>query len=181
MRQGSFRNTGPAESCDSWFVTAVKRFAFLVPFRDLAPLVDDWRERTCTSKPSHGVPPHVTLLIPAPPDMEAAEVALAEFSPFDVTFRRLDRFPGTLWLAPEPTQPFVAMTEALVRQFPDNLPYEGTFETVTPHLTVAQGDDLDRAAAALRSLLPFRSQASSVVLLEQLALARWGEAAELPL
>jgi 2'-5' RNA ligase len=159
----------------------VKLFALLVPFRDLAPLVDDWRERTCTSKPSHGVPPHVTLLIPAPPDMDAAEAALKEFSPFEVTFRRLDRFPGTLWLAPEPSDPFVAMTEALVQQFPGNPPYEGMVETVRPHLTVAQGDDLDEAAAALASLLPLRSRASSVVLLERLAPTRWGEAGELPL
>jgi 2'-5' RNA ligase len=159
----------------------MKQFAFLIPFRDLAALVDDWRERTCTSKPSHGVPPHVTLLIPAPPDMEAAEAALAEFSPFDVTFRRLDRFPGTLWLAPEPTEPFVAMIKALARQFPDNLPYEGMFEIVTPHLTVAQGDDLDEAATTLRSHLPLQSRACSVVLLEQVAPDHWHEAAELAL
>jgi 2'-5' RNA ligase len=162
-------------------VEAVELFAFSIPFRDLAPLVDDWRERTCMAKPSHGVPPHVTLLIPAPPDMGAAEAALTEFSPFDVTFRQLDRFPGTLWLAPEPTTPFVAMTEALVRQFPDHPPYEGMFETVTPHLTVAQGEDLDEAAAALTKRLPLRSRASSVVLFEQVAPERWREAAELPL
>lgn len=162
-------------------MAAVKLFAFSIPFRDLAPVVDDWRERTCTAKPSHGVPPHVTLLIPAPPDLEGAVTALTEFSPFDVTFAQLDRFPGTLWLAPEPSEPFVAMTEALGRQFPEHPPYNGMFETIRPHLTVAQGDDLDEAAAALTSHLPLQSRASSLVLVEQVAPDHWHEAAELTL
>ena len=104
-----------------------------------------------------------------------------EFSPFDVTFAQLDRFPGTLWLAPEPSEPFVAMTEALGRQFPEHPPYNGMFETIRPHLTVAQGDDLDEAAAALTSHLPLQSRASSLVLVEQVAPDHWHEAAELTL
>jgi 2'-5' RNA ligase len=160
---------------------AVERFAFWIPFRDLAPLVDDWRERTCASKPSHGVPPHVTLLLPAPPDIEGGVAALTAFSPFPVTFRKLARFPDTLWLAPDPSDPFVAMTEALVRRFPDHVPYDGMFDTITPHLTVAQGSNLDDAEAALAGVLPVASQVSSVVLFEQVAPDRWHEAAELPL
>jgi 2'-5' RNA ligase len=162
-------------------MTGVRLFAFSIPFRDLAPVVDEWRERTCTAKPSHGVPPHVTLLIPAPPDLDGAVTALTEFSPFDVTFAQLDRFPGTLWLAPEPSEPFVAMTEALGRKFPEHPPYNGMFETIRPHLTVAQGNDLDEAAAALTSQLPLQSRASSLVLLEQVAPDHWHEAAELTL
>jgi 2'-5' RNA ligase superfamily len=156
-------------------------FAFSVPFRDLAPVVDDWRERTCVSKPSHGVPPHVTLLIPAPPDTEGAASALASFAAFDVTFALLDRFPGTLWLAPEPSEPFVGMTRALVERFPGHAPYDGHFEGITPHLTVAQGDALAAAEAAVEPLLPLRSRASSVVLFEQVSSDRWRESAELVL
>ena len=156
-------------------------FAFSVPFRDLPPLVDEWRERTCVAKPSHGVPPHVTLLIPAPPDLAGAAEALASFGPFDLTFARFDRFPGTLWLAPEPSDPFVAMTQALVARFPDHAPYEGLFKEITPHLTVAQGEDSGAAEAALRPLLPFGSRAASVVLFEQVAPDRWRENAEFAL
>ncbi|HKD93524.1 MAG TPA: 2'-5' RNA ligase family protein [Gaiellaceae bacterium] len=155
--------------------------AFSIPFRDLAPAVDEWRERTCEAKPSHGVPPHVTLLIPAPPDLETAVATLEPFGPFEVTFPRLDRFPGTLWLAPEPAEPFVRMTEALVAAFPEHPPYDGAFEEITPHLTVAQGDELGDAETALEPRLPFRSRASSVVLFEQVAPDRWRENAELPL
>jgi len=152
--------------------------AFSVPFRDLAPTVDEWRERTCQSKPSHGVPPHVTLLIPAPPDLDAAADALRSFGAFDVEFAGFGRFPGTLWLAPRPAAPFVAMTEALVEAFPEHAPYGGEFEGVTPHLTVAQGDGLDAAETAIATALPLASRASSVVLFEQVADDRWVERAE---
>jgi len=155
--------------------------AFSVPFRDLAPAVDEWRERTCASKPSHGVPPHVTLLIPAPPDLDAAVEALRSFDAFDVAFAEFGRFPGTLWLAPRPAAPFVAMTEALIAAFPDHAPYDGLFKGITPHLTVAQGHDLDAAETALATALPLTSRASSVVLFEQAADDRWVERAEFDL
>ena len=154
-------------------------FALCIPFRDLAGAVDEWREQACTSKPSHGVPPHVTLLVPAPADVEAAAVALEPFAAFDVTFTRFGRFPGALWLAPEPSEPFVAMTEALVSAFPDYPPYGGEFEGITPHLTVAQGEDLDDAETELALPLPLSSRASSVVLFEQLGPDSWRENAEL--
>jgi 2'-5' RNA ligase len=153
----------------------VTLFALSIPFRDLAPAVDEWRERTCASKPSHGVPPHVTLLIPAPADLETAGAMLEPFGPFEVTFPRFDRFPNTLWLAPEPAEPFVRLTEELARVFPEHLPYDGAFEEITPHLTVAQGDDLDEAETAIAPRLPLRSRASSVVLFEQVAPDRWRE------
>jgi hypothetical protein len=156
-------------------------FALSIPFRDLAPAVDDWRERTCAAKPSHGVPPHVSLLIPAPPDLEKAAATLEPFGAFDVAFARLNRFPGTLWLAPAPAELFVRMTEALVGAFPEHPPYDGAFAEITPHLTVAQGDDLSEAETVIEARLPLRSRASSVVLFEQVAPDRWRENDEFPL
>jgi hypothetical protein len=155
--------------------------AFTVPFRDPAPAVDEWRERTCTTKPSHGVPPHVTLLIPAPPDLDAAMEALGSFGAFDVRFVGFGRFPGTLWLAPDPAAPFVSMTEALVSAFPDYAPYDGLFQEITPHLTVAQGEELDAPETTIARVLPLTSRASSVVLFEQAADDRWVERAEFDL
>lgn len=156
-------------------------FAFSIPFHALAPAVDEWRERTCAAKPSHGVPPHVTLLIPAPPDLDAAVEALRGFGAFDVEFAAFRRFPGTLWLAPEPAAAFVAMTEALVAAFPEHPPYGGAFEGITPHLTVAQGERLDAAETAIAAALPLSARASSVVLFEQAADDRWVERAEFEL
>ena len=152
------------------------RYALVVPFPDLAPVVDDVRERTCVSKPSHGVPPHVTLLAPCTDDVAAIGEQLAPFGPFDVSFAALDRFPGTLWLAPDPSEPFREMTASLVARFPDHQPYGGVFSRVVPHLTVAQAD-LDAAAAELGPRLPLRSQATSAVLLERDRTERWSEVA----
>ena len=152
------------------------RYALVVSFPDLAPVVDDVRERTCVSKPSHGVPPHVTLLVPCTGDVPAIGEQLAPFGPFDVSFAALDRFPGTLWLAPDPSKPFRDMTAALVARFPDHQPYGGAFTRVVPHLTVAQAD-LAVAAAELGPRLPLRSQATSAVLLERDQTECWSEVA----
>ncbi|MFZ0341263.1 MAG: hypothetical protein WAL31_02865 [Gaiellaceae bacterium] len=46
-------------------------------------------------------------------------------------------------------EPFVRLTGAPARVFPEHLPYDGAFEELTPHLTVAQGDDLDETEAAI--------------------------------
>ena len=79
----------------------------MVPFEGLASVVDDLRERTCVSKPSHGMPPHVTLLYPAPRDVEAIAEVLVAFSAFEVSYK-LMMAPG----APRPFPP-LAMTIAL--------------------------------------------------------------------
>jgi 2'-5' RNA ligase len=154
----------------------VTRFALVVPFADLAPVVNDLRERTCVSKPSHGMPPHVTLLVPCTDDVHAIAEQLASFRPFDVSFAALGRFPGTLWLAPDPAEPFRAMTAALVTRFPEHPPYGGMFSEVVPHLTVAQAE-LDAAAAQLEPKLPMRSRVTAAVLLEQDPAERWREVA----
>lgn len=78
-------------------------------------------------------PAHVT-----PAVLAKARAALMEVLAFEFTLRRLGRFPTTAYLAPEPPNPFVAMTSALVRTFPEFPPYGGEHASVVPHLTVAQ-------------------------------------------
>jgi 2'-5' RNA ligase len=154
----------------------VNELALVVPFEGLAPVVDDLRERTCESKPSHGMPPHVTLLVPAPRDVEAIAEVLFTFAAFEVVFARLDRSPGTLWLAPEPAQPFVRMIEALMRRFPDYPPYGGSFREIVPHLTVAQAD-FDEAVSTLEPWFPLSTRAERAVLFEQVQAVHWREIA----
>jgi 2'-5' RNA ligase len=154
--------------------------AVIVSFPSLAPVVDEWRERTCSSKPSHGVPPHVTLLIPAPDEREAIAEALAGFGSFDVVFARFGRFEDTLWLAPEPAEPFVAMTRALTDAFPGHLPYGGGFDDVVPHLTVAQ-TDFDAAEAAVAQALPVSARVERASLFEQNEPPDWLVTATFPL
>ena len=123
---------------------------------------------------ANDLPPHVTVLYPCPGEVEAIAQVLAPFDQFDVTFTRVDRFPGTLWLAPEPAAPFVALTEAMVARFPDWPPYGGVFKSVIPHLTVAQ-TSLDDVAVQVEPLLPLASRVESVVLYESADGHHWHE------
>jgi len=157
----------------------VTRFALVVPFPDLAPVVDEWRERTCVSKPSNGVPPHVTLLLPCPGDVDALGELLASVGAFDVAFRDVGHFPGALWLAPEPAEPFHRLIAALGRRFPDHPPYGGAYDDVIPHLTVAQGE-LDEAERDMRAQLPVHARAREALLLEEVDAYRWRDAMSFP-
>jgi len=147
--------------------------AVIVPIPEAAAAVDAWRELTCEAKPSIGVPPHVTLLAPFAPIDAAVVLELEEIfaaaTAFALELRRLERFPGTLYLAPEPARPFALLTEALVRRFPGYPPYGDPSLRVIPHLTVAQGDDalLDRAEAEITPALPLDAIAREALLLEQ--------------
>ena len=138
--------------------------ALAIPFDGLVELVGVGND----------LPPHLTVLYPASGDVQAIAQVLAPFEGFDVVFTRLDRFPGTLWLAPEPAGPFVAMTEAMVARFPDMQPYGGVFKSVVPHLTVAQSS-LDDVAVQVEPLLPLASRVESVVLYESPDGKHWSE------
>jgi 2'-5' RNA ligase len=140
-------------------------FALAVPFPGLVEQV----------AVTNNLPPHVTVLVPCPGEVAAIGEVIAPFGAFDVTFARLERFPEILWLAPEPAEPFVAMTEAMVARFPDYPPYGGIHERIVPHLTVAQGE-LDETAARVQPLLPLSSRVETVVLYEHVDADHWREA-----
>jgi 2'-5' RNA ligase len=154
--------------------------------------VDPWRERTCASKPSAGVPPHITLLFPFVPATEIDDALVAELEElvyahegFDVAFHETARFPGVLYLPPRPADPFRALTAELVARYPAFPPYEGAFAGDTPHLTVAQGDDdvLAAAAADIEPHLPLRTRIHEVMLMEEVEPdgQLWQARARLPL
>jgi 2'-5' RNA ligase len=115
------------------------------------------------------------VLVPCPGEIAAIGEVLAPFGAFDVTFARLDRFPEILWLAPEPPEPFVAMTVGMVARFPDHPPYGGIHDRIVPHLTVAQAE-LDETAARIEPMLPLRSRVDTVVLYERVDADAWREA-----
>ena len=129
-----------------------------------------------------GVPAHVTILfpfLPAPrlgPGVRAdlATIAAAH-GPFDVRFRRVGRFPGVVYLAPEPSGPFTHLTEAVVTRYPDFPPYGGAFDEVIPHLTIAESADgpLDEIAERARAALPFAYRVSAFELIVEGGDGRW--------
>jgi 2'-5' RNA ligase len=124
-----------------------------------------------------GVPAHVTVLFPfVPPDAIGDEVrarvaeVVATVPRFEVTFARTDWFDtDVLWLAPDPSEPFGALTDAVWQAFPDRPPFEGRHADVVPHLTIGHAaaaglDALRRAEAEVRQHLPVRSRVTEVEL-----------------
>ncbi|SDT63001.1 2'-5' RNA ligase family protein [Jiangella sp. DSM 45060] len=87
---------------------------------------------------------HITALAPFlpapdPAALDTVAAIAAAASPITFTLRRLETFPnGIVYLAPEPADPFRALTEALVAAFPQCPPYGGEFPDVVPHLTLDQ-------------------------------------------
>jgi hypothetical protein len=168
------------------------RSALVVEVSEAAPAVDGWRERTSAAKPSNGVPAHVTVLFPFVPAAEIDAELLAglralfeDHPPFRFELRECRRFPAVLYLAPEPPEPFVALTDAVAAAYPGYTPYEGAFDSIVPHLTAAEGEPavLDRAERDIRRWLPLAAEARDVLLLAEVEpdLARWREHTRLPL
>jgi 2'-5' RNA ligase len=121
--------------------------AFVVEVPEAEPLVAALRSRFDPSA-AMGVPAHITVLCPfMPPAQMTPEVlaraadALRGQKPFPFLLTGVGRFPGVLYLAPEPAAPFAALTEALVQAFPAFPPFGGAHDRIVPHLTVAQGDE----------------------------------------
>jgi 2'-5' RNA ligase len=139
-----------------------------------------------------GMSPHVTLLVPFVPadrlerDVEARLTTLfRRFQPFVYALRRLEQFDGgILFLAPEPSQPFVELTEALIEEFPEHPPYDGIHEVIVPHLTVAVSDDrelLAHVTAAVKPQLPLECRVAASTLVERGVDLRWRPRTTFPL
>lgn len=150
--------------------------AVVIAFPELSFVVDGWREQTCDDRTSIGIPPHVTLLHPFVAAEAIDESLLGQLrslfaasAPFDVVFADARRWPGMLYLAPEPPEPFACLTKAIVERWPDYPPYEGIHDQVIPHLTVAYGDDalLAEVEADVAPKLPISAGVSEAALLEE--------------
>ena len=149
--------------------------AVLIPVPQIDPVVDRWR-RKYEPGWARGIPAHVTLCYPfIPPEQvddkltERLTALFRRAAPFPFRFARTDRFPATLWLAPEPCEPFRDLTETVCAAFPSVRPYGGQFDRVIPHLTVADRvtePTMDRLEAAIAPLLPVEAEATEAWLME---------------
>jgi len=145
--------------------------ALLVPVPELDPLVARWLPESTVE----GVDAHLTVLVPFLPESRVDEGVLGELrrifaghEAFDLAFPRVGRFPGTLYLAPEPTLPLLALTAAVYERWPECPPYEGRFADVVPHLTVVHekgAEVFEEARMALEPLLPVFARVTDVELL----------------
>ncbi|HEX7721615.1 MAG TPA: 2'-5' RNA ligase family protein [Pyrinomonadaceae bacterium] len=148
-------------------------------------LVRDFRNQLDRSAAA-GVPAHVTIVYPFKPPVELTTETIAALhdlfsrtASFEVSFTGPKRFPGVLYLSPEPDELFRRLTERITEQFPEALPYGGKFADIVPHLTIAPGDDspqLDIIAADFErqanARLPIRSTVKEVTLLDNQS-GRW--------
>ena len=165
--------------------------ALLVAIAEAEPLVAEHRLRF-DPVARRGVPAHVTALFPflARDDLDVdvlARVAAvaATREPFDYIFATTQWFDrDVLFLAPDHPAPFVSLTRALVREFPDHPPYGGAYDDLAPHLTVAHGSreaDLDVLEAELTAGLPIAGRAGHLTLMTEDEEGRWTVLRRFPL
>jgi 2'-5' RNA ligase len=147
--------------------------ALVVVLPELEPLIGGLRRRY-TGDGARGMPPHVTLIYPfwdtsaVEERLESVARVLGAFAPFEIELCETARFPDLVYLRPQPSAPFVAMTEALAEAFPEFAPYGGEFDEIVPHATVAQGDEKTLAAVEkeLVRQLPVKTRCERAWLVE---------------
>jgi 2'-5' RNA ligase len=131
--------------------------------QDAEPLVSRWRAQYDSSA-AQGMPAHITLLYPFLPQRRLTDDVIARLHELcahqpalEIVFRRTARFPEVLYLDPEPADGLRELTLTLASHWPEAPPYNGEFDEIVPHLTVAQGvgdDVLDMVEAEVSGSLP---------------------------
>ena len=149
-------------------------------------LVRSFRDRYDPAAKS-GMPAHITLLYPFKgPDeidglvLDTLRECFSRFQPLKFSLKTINQFPGeTLYLAPEPEEPFRQLTLAIWRCYPETPPYGGRYWTVVPHLTAAHfvgeqglGAIAREFAQAAQGRLPIQAQAAEVALMDTRS-GRW--------
>lgn len=145
--------------------------AVLIPVPQADSVVGRWRFEY-DPVAAAGVPAHITLVVPwLPPseitdaDLAELESELADVHAFNFTLDRVDWFGRrVLWVAPEPAEPFLKLTDRIAERF-HTPPWEDEFDEVVPHLTVAHASDgveLVPIAADLTTRLPVECRAEQV-------------------
>ena len=151
-----------------------RKSALVVVVPDAEPVVGRWR---ALLDPSAGreMPAHITVLYPFAPATMVSDALVARATEAVGRCRAFEfSLPSTGWfddrvvfLAPEPVEPFLALTAAITSAFPD-FPPSGAFVDPVPHLTLGRGHETDRLRQAgrdVQSQLPVRSTVREVSLM----------------
>jgi len=134
-----------------------------------------------------GVPAHITILFPfMDPSSVTLEVlqrlqrALNSTPAFSYSLTSIGHFEATTYLAPSLPEPFISLTTAVTKEFPDFPPYEGQYAEVIPHLTVVHENASHTAAATieleklLRTNPAIQGECRAVTMIENSS-GRWEE------
>ena len=134
-----------------------------------------------------GVPAHITLLYPfieperiGADTLDVVAACFRDSAPIAFSLTEVRRFPAeTLYLAPDPDEPFRQLTMAIWDRFPDTPPYGGAWPDIVPHLSVgrfADAGELTRVAdefnRVAETVLPIRAHVSTAVLIVNMT-GRW--------
>lgn len=99
-----------------------------------------------------GVPAHVSLLYPFVPDGSCDEQVgaalrevFADTAPFEIAFDACARHEDFVYLRPEPAGPLDALIGEVRRRWPELVPYEGRYDVLEPHVTVAMRTPVETA------------------------------------
>jgi 2'-5' RNA ligase len=167
----------------------VPRSALIAEVPEAEEAVGGWRLRYGNA--GLGIPAHITLLMPFVPtdrlgeDIEAGLRELfAAQPPISFALTSVMMFPDeTVWLKPEPSEPFRSLTELIVERHPEYPPYEGMHKEIVPHLTVTSGNATLRneVEAAVSSLLPIAAETHEVTLLAEDEDGMWTVGGRYPL
>jgi hypothetical protein len=114
------------------------------------------RSRFRGEVPPVGAPAHITLLYPWMPPALIDEKVLTELAGWFGC--------EVLLLVPENPTPFIRLTKAIVRRWPEFPYYSGDYDDIDPHVTLAYGDEssLSGLAAEVVGQVPVRVRTSSI-------------------
>ena len=166
-----------------------ERSAVIVRARLPAALERVRRDEAWRSQP--GLPAHATLLYPfvAPERLDAAvrrdlAAVAARHGPFPYRLTGPQRWPGVVYAAVDPPEPFVALQASLGAAFPDFPIYgpDARF-TYVPHVTIVEGGAGDgaRLASATRGRLSLSARATHLEVIVRVAGLGWRTLWRIPL
>ena len=148
--------------------------ALLVPMFELDGTIREvWRE---LNRGNGHMPPHVTVLYPFLPAEQITHAVIdrltkicAKHDAIDFTFQRTGWFgKKVLYLSPSPSEPFVALSQSVLDDFPECEPYGGKYAEIIPHLTISESGtagSLRRTERRVARHLPIRATAQRVFLM----------------
>ena len=168
----------------------MSRTTLLVPVPEAEPATAGWWPEWEPPK-ARGIPAHVTVLFPFLHAHELDDDAYARIADaaaavpaFPFTLARVGRFPSTVYLVPEPSSGFAALTAGIEERFPGVQAYGGVHVRLVPHLTVITCADkplLERAAEEVATALPIAARATAVWLMGEREHGGWERLASFPL
>ena len=168
----SSRQKGVDEMSDS-SVWEEEQSVLAISVPEANSILDYVRSRYKGDIPLVGVPAHITLLYPWMPPGRIDETILAELA---TVFAGYPAFEFTLdlgWfgqevllLVPKDPTPFIDITKAIMRKWPEFKYYNGEYSDIEPHVTLAYGNEssLSEVAAEVAKQVPVQACATSICL-----------------